>query len=84
MDTITKTVKRQRAEAAVDPIHAKLEPVRRYAEWVSQLKHEPYLVVSVPEGAAAYGMGYRFVSIPESERGHYLANGATLACEAQQ
>lgn len=84
MDTITKTVKRQRVEAAIDPIHAELEPVRRYAEWVSQLKKEPYLVVSVPEGTAAYGMGYRFVSIPESERGHYLANGAALACEARQ
>lgn len=81
MGTITTTGKRQRAGAAIDPIHAELEPVRRYAQWISQLKKEPHLAVSIPEGTAAYGMGYRFVSIPESERGHYLGNGATLAFE---
>lgn len=81
MGTITTTGKRQRAAAAIDPIHAELEPVRRYAQWISQLKKEPHLVVSIPEGTAAYGMGYRFVSIPESERSHYLGNGATLAFE---
>ena len=80
MGTITTTGKRQRAGAAIDPIHAELEPVRRYAQWISQLKKEPHLV-SIPEGTAAYGMGYRFVSILESERSHYLGNGATLAVE---
>lgn len=73
------TLKRQRAALQVEPIHAQAEPVRAYAKQIAELKGETFCVVTVPNGSAAHGMGYRFVSIPDSELPHYLANGATLA-----
>jgi hypothetical protein len=79
---LTKTLKRQRAAMQVEPIHAQVGPVRAYAKQIAALKGEPFSVVTVPEGSAAYGMGYRFVSIPDSELPHYLANGATRTKDA--
>ena len=63
-------------------IHAELGPVQRYAQWCAQLKSDARIVVTIPEGSAAYNMGHRYVSIPDAEREHYLANGATLAWES--
>lgn len=77
--TITKTLKRQRESLQVEPIHARPEPVRAYADQIAAMKGEPFSVVTIPEGSAAYRMGYRFVSIPNTELRHYLANGAALA-----
>jgi hypothetical protein len=76
---LTKSLKRQRAALQVAPIHAQAEPVRAYAKQIAELKGEPFSVVTIPAGAAAHRMGYRFVSIPDSELPHYLANGAALA-----
>ena len=76
---MTKTLKRQRAALQVEPIHAQSEPVRAYAKQIAELKGEPFSVVTIPEGSSAHRMGYRFVSIPDDELPHYLANGSTLA-----
>ena len=76
---LTKTLKRQRAELLVDPIHATLAPVKAYAAQIGELKGEPFKVVTIPEGTAAHRMGYRFVSIPAAELPYYLERGATLA-----
>ena len=76
---LTKTLRRLRESVHVEPIHAKAEPVREYAKQISDLKGVPFSVVTIPEGSAAHGMGYRFVSIPNDELPHYLANGAALA-----
>ena len=73
------TLKRQRAALQVEPIHAQAEPVRAYAKQIAELKGEPFSVVTIPEGSSAHRMGYRFVSIPDSELPHYLANGSALA-----
>ena len=63
----------------MQPMHAEVEPVKAYAVEVSTLKGEPQCVVTIPEGSAAHQMGYRFVSIPETELAFYLASGAALA-----
>ena len=76
---MTRTLKRQRAVLQVEPIHAQVEPVRAYAKQIAELKGEPFSVVTVAEGSAAYGMGYRFASIPDRELPFFLANGAALA-----
>lgn len=76
---LTVTLKKQRDALLVEPIHATVEPVRAYAEQIAKVKGEPFSVVEIPEGTSAYGMGYRFVSIPNTELDHYLANGARLA-----
>jgi len=76
---ITKTLKRQRQDESIAPIHASIAPVKAYAEYITGKKKEPHHVVTIPEGTAAYGMGYRFVSIPFDELQYYLANGASLA-----
>jgi hypothetical protein len=76
---IARTIWRQREALEVEPIHAKAEPVRAYAKQIAELKGEPFSVVTIPAGSAAYCMGYRFVSIPDSELPHYLANGAAKA-----
>jgi hypothetical protein len=76
---LTKSLKRQRAALQVEPIHAQAAPVRAYAKQIAELKGEPFSVVTIPDGSAAHRMGYRFVSIPDSELPHYLANGAKLA-----
>jgi len=75
---LTNTVKRQRATASVEPIHATLKPVQAYVNYISDLgvKHR---ALTIPEGSAAHAMGYRFVSVPLDEVDYYLANGATLA-----
>jgi hypothetical protein len=77
--TIARTVQRQRRALQVEPIHTTLAPVRAYAAQIAALKGEAHCVVTIPAGSAAHCMGYRFVSIPESEAAHYLANGATRA-----
>lgn len=61
----------------VEAIHATMPPVIRYAEFISDLKGNPHCVVTIPEGTAAYVMGYRFVSIALSELEDYIAGGAT-------
>ena len=76
---LTKTLKRQRATAAVEPIHTDLQPVLAYVQYISDLTDAPHRAMTIPEGTAAYGMGYRFVSIPLDEVDYYCANGATLA-----
>lgn len=76
---LTKTLRKQRAAAAVEPIHATLPPVQAYVKYISKLKGETFHAVTIPAGSAAHGMGYRYVSIPADELAHYLANGATLA-----
>ena len=76
---ITKTLKKQRAALAVEPIHAQAEPVRAYARQIAELKGEAFSVVTIPEGSSAHRMGYRFVSIPDTELPYYLGNGAALA-----
>lgn len=75
---LTATLKKQRDALLVEPIHATVEPVRAYAEQIAKVKCEPFSVVSIPEGSAAYGMGYRFISIPNTELEDYLSNGASL------
>lgn len=77
--TMTETLKRQRESLRVEPIHAQVGPVKEYAKQISELKGERFSVVTIPEGSAAYRGGYRFVSIPNDELPHYLANGAALA-----
>jgi len=76
---ITKTLKRQRAAVVVEPIHADLDPVMAYVAYISGVKGEPFHAVTIPEGSSAYSMGYRYVSVPDDELAHYLANGAALA-----
>lgn len=82
--TMTKTLQRQRAAAAVGPIHATLPPVQAYVRYISELKGEKFHAVTIPEGSAAHRMGYRFVSIPDAELAYYLANGAAMAPPAPQ
>ena len=74
MKTATKT-----NIQVVEPIHSTLPPVNAYVQHISELKGEAFHAVTIPEGSAAYRMGYRFVSVPDSELNHYLENGATLA-----
>jgi hypothetical protein len=74
-----QTLKRQRATLQVEPIHAQADPVRAYAKQIAALKGEPFIVITIPEGSAAYRMGYRFASIPVSELDYYLANGSAPA-----
>ena len=81
MKALTQTLRAQRASLVVDPIHADYAPVVAYAKQIAALKGEPFDVVTIPEGSAAYRMGYRFVSIPRTELDYYLANGATKATE---
>ena len=76
---MTKTLKRQREALQVEPIHAQVEPVRAYAKQIAARKGEPFSVVKIPAGSTAYGMGYRFASIPNSELPYYLESGAELA-----
>ena len=76
---LTKTVTRQRATAAIEPIHATLAPVLAYVKYISDLTGEPHRAVTIPEGSAAHSMGYRFVSVSLYELDYYCANGATLA-----
>lgn len=54
-------------------------PLRAYARQIAKLKGEAFSVVTIPEGASAHRMGYRFVSIPDTELPYYLGNGAALA-----
>ena len=75
-------VKRSRTSVVAEAIHETAGPVFAYAKEIEELKGEPFKVVTIPEGSAAFMMGYRFVSIPETELEHYLANGAALAVEA--
>ena len=76
---MAKTLKRQRAVLQVEPIHAQVEPVRAYAKQIAELKGEAFSVVTIPDGSAAYRMGYRFVSISDGELPYYLEHGASLA-----
>lgn len=75
---LAQTIRRQRALAPIDPVHTELEPVRAYAEWISGVKGERHVAVTIPEGSHAFAMGYGYVSIPETELEHYLACGARL------
>lgn len=76
---LTATLKNQRDTLVIEPIHATVEPVRAYAVQIASAKGEPFSVVEIPEGSTAYGMGYRFASIPDAELDHYLASGARVA-----
>lgn len=76
---LAATLKKQRDVLLVEPIHATVEPVRAYATQIASTNGEPFSVVEIPEGSTAYGMGYRFASIPNTELDYYLANGARLA-----
>jgi hypothetical protein len=76
---LIKTLRKQRNIAAVEPIHATLAPVLAYVRYIGDLKGEVFHAVTIPEGSAAHGMGYRYASIPDDELAHYLASGATLA-----
>ena len=75
---LINTIKRQRATAAVEPVHANLQPVLNY---INYIKDRGVLAraMTIPKGTAAFGMGYRFVSIPIDEVDYYIANGATIA-----
>lgn len=73
------TLRRQRETLEVDPIHARIEPVRAYAKQIAEMKGEPFSVIVIPEGTTAHSMGYRYASIPDTELPYYLKNGATLA-----
>jgi hypothetical protein len=42
-------------------------------------EHHAQRIDQDPEGTAAYGMGFRFVSVPLDEVDYYCSNGATLA-----
>ena len=75
---LKETLQKQRLALLVEPIHATVEPVRAYAKQIAEIKGEPFSVVSIPEGSSAYEMGYRFVSIPNTELEHYTSNGASL------
>lgn len=81
---LTSTLKQQRSSLVVEPIHATYAPVRAYADQVAALKGEPFDVVTIPEGSAAYCMGYRFVSVPRSETAYYVSNGAAIAAAGSQ
>jgi hypothetical protein len=73
------TLRRQRETLEVDPIHARIEPVRAYAKQIAEMTGEPFSVMTIPEGSTAHSMGYRYVSIPDDEQHFYLAHGAKLA-----
>jgi len=75
---LAKTLRKQRDIANPEPIHATLAPVLAYVKYISELKGSPFHAVTIPAGTAAHGMGYRYVSIPDDELEHYLANGAEL------
>jgi hypothetical protein len=75
-EVLKKSPQRQRAAEA---IHASVEPVRAYVAHISDLKGEPFYVVTIPQGTAAYQMGYRYVSVSGDELDDYLANGCSLA-----
>lgn len=76
---LKQTLRHQRNALEIEPIHAELAPVQEYAKHISELKGEPFSVVTIPKGTAAYGLGCRFVSIPDTELDYYLSNGARLA-----
>lgn len=75
---LANTLRRQREAVQVEPIHKDPAPVHAYAKHISDLKGEKHHVVTIPEGSSAYGMGYRFVSVPGEELQHYLAQGCKL------
>lgn len=79
MRALSMSLKRQRSRLEIEPIHAALEPVEAYAKKIAALMCEPYVVITIPDGSTAHGMGYRFASIPESELQTYIDGGATLA-----
>ena len=58
------------------PIHKSPKPVVLYASRISEVMGKPHCVVTIPEGSAAYNMGYRYCSIDESELADYEAGGA--------
>lgn len=76
--SLIEALRAQRSALQVEPIHAHADPVRAYAKQIAELKGEPFSVIKLPKGSAAYRMGYRFASIPDSELPYYLANGAVL------
>jgi hypothetical protein len=73
----------ERTRIVREPIHATIEPVLAYAKWISEIKREPFSVVTIPPGTAAYRMGYRYVSVPNTELPYYIAGGAALAKPTQ-
>ena len=75
---LSSDVKNQRSIMQIEPIHAQVGPVKAYAKQIADFKNEPFSVVTIPAGSAAYGMGYRFVSIPDSEIPFYIESGAAL------
>ncbi len=61
-----------------EAIHATLPPVRAWAVYLAKLKAKRYHVVTIPEGTRAHKMGYRYVTIDDTELPYYLEHGATL------
>jgi hypothetical protein len=71
-----KTIKAKKSATLVEPIHATIDPVRAYASEMSLFKGEPFSVIEIPNGSAAFALGYRFASVPDTELAYYLENGA--------
>lgn len=67
----TGTLRREPA-----PIHCDLAPVCHYAEDLAEQMGERRHVVQIPEGSAAFGMGFRYVSVEDQELGYYQRHGA--------
>jgi hypothetical protein len=81
---LARTLKAQRAQVIVEPINAELAPVLAYVDHITRMTSHQHHAVTIPEGSTAHQMGYRYVSIPDNELAHYLANGATLAAAADR
>ena len=62
----------------ISAIHKKLRPVQAYAKWISEMRGEPFSVVTVVGGSGAWHMGYRFVAIPDRELDYYQSHGSKL------
>jgi hypothetical protein len=65
-----------KTQMLIEPIHETLPPVVSYCKYIKDLTGKHHRVVAIPEGTAAYSMGYRFVSVPIGELADYIAGGA--------
>lgn len=51
-------------ETEMTVVSSRLEPVRNYAQWMTNVKHQPHDVFAVPPGSVSYQIGERYVAIP--------------------